>query len=160
MPQGTSALCKEPGSKPAFEFQPAVHQRRACASPRCASSKGQREKSGNKGFVLKVYIYPYHGGTSQLCSACLFLLFNVSCSHGGWSTPNSGEDAAKSFLKEPDICCCKADGICKQPVLNQLSVRRHQESKPQARTWKGGEWAGKELAINLFADLSIIKANT
>lgn len=99
-------------------------------------------------------------GKKALCSKCvfmsvmdrpvrcvqpLFLLFNVSCSRGGRSTPNSGEDAAKSFLKDPDICCCKADGICKQPVLNQLSVSRHQESEPQARTWKGGQWAGKEL---------------
>lgn len=158
MPQGTSALCKEAGSKPALQSQPAGHQYKAYASPWCAWYKGQREKRGNKGFVLKVCIYLCYGGTGLLCLACLFLLFNVSCSHAGWSTPNSvEEDAAKSFLKEPDICCCKADGICKQPVLKQISVSGHQEAKPQARTWKNREWAGKELAVNLFADPDLIK---
>lgn len=150
MLQDASILCEQPESKPALESQPSGYQYKAYASPWCAGSKGQRQKRRNKAFVLQVHIYLCHGESVLLCLACLFLLLNVSCSHAGWSTPNSEEDAAQSFMKKPDICCCKADEIHKQPVLKQSSVSRHQESKPQARTWKGREWAGKALVINIL----------
>lgn len=54
----------------------------------------------------------------------------------------------------------KQMGSVSKCVLKQISVSGHQKSKPQARTWKGREWARKELAINSFADLDIRKAKT
>lgn len=111
--------------------------------------------------MLKVHIYLCHGGTSLLCLASLFLLFNVSCSHAGWSTPKTVENVLPNpSWKSLTSAAAKQMGSVSKCVLKQISVSGHQKSKPQAKTWKGREWARKELAINSFADPDIRKAKT